>query len=476
LRIKTVFHGKEKKNFWGISPEIVEELSEQLLYYFSKYRHLLRPFQRDTSCYALQMLKGYLLLESDRTYANIDRKINGEGHKDGQNLQQYMSDSPWESAAVFKQIQNDIGSMPFLAGGTMNFDESGDECSGRKKAGASRQYVGRLGKVELGQVVVLGSFYKDGYWLLTDAALFLPEEWFGIERKEEWNRLHIPPEQTFKTKVELAKEFFLRAVSQGLPFEMVGFDSLYGRDMSFRRLIVEHGKHYMACIPSDTQFWLADPNQSPDTECVTAKNVVQRLVFETLESRHAERGALRHEHAFLRVWCKQNVPKSNDAPLGYVFHPETLVVRKEHDGSTSFALSDVDIQQKQQLVTARADRYFVERTIQDCKSELGFDELQALKYPAVMHTLALNALALLFMADVKHQARQKHSPLEEVRNVFPDVQKIPDLSLSNVKELLRVAFPLPNLSKKQAAQLVLEHLLRRTSATQSRQKKKKYMK
>jgi SRSO17 transposase len=39
----------------------------------------------------------------------------------------------------------------------LTLDESGDERAGAKSAGAARQYLGRLGKVEMGQVgVALG--------------------------------------------------------------------------------------------------------------------------------------------------------------------------------------------------------------------------------------------------------------------------------------------------------------------------------
>ena len=417
------------------------------------------------------MLKGYLLLDSERTYANIDRKLNGDDHKNGQNLQQYMSDSPWESEPVFKDVHQDIRAMPFLQGGTLNFDETADECAGTKKAGASRQYLGREGKTDLGQVVVLGSYYKDGHWLLTDAELFLPKEWFDPSHKKQWKRLHIPPGRGFKTKVEIARQQFLRAIERELPFANVGYDSLYGRDVAFRRLAVKYGKYYMACIPSDSQVWLEDPAQNPAAERALAKELTPRLAFESIETRHGERGALKHEHAFLQVWTKQKLPKSADAPLGYVFHQEVLVVRKEHDGKTSFAFSNCPMEQKWLMAQARAERYFVERTIQDCKSELGFDELQALKYRALMHTLALCAVALLYMADLKMKLRQNQCTIQQAQEQFPDVQKLPDLSLSNVKELLKATFPLPSLNKKQAVDLVIEHLFRRTQSTQSRQKK-----
>lgn len=418
-------------------------------------------------------MKGYLLLETDRTYANIDRKINGDGHKNGQNLQQFMSDSPWESAPVFAKVQRDACQLEGMGGGTLNFDECGDECAGTKKAGAARQYIGRLGKTELGQVVVLGSYYQSGSWLLVDADLFLPQAWFGEEKKKAWAPLHIPPGTEFKSKVALAKEQFGRALERRLDFRAVGFDSLYGSDVSFRRMAADAGRHYMACVKSDTALWLKNPAEHADAGVATAKDIAQNAVFEACTTRQGERGPLTHDYAFVQVWSKEGTGKTPQCPLGYRFHPETLVVRKEHDGKTSYALSNMPHEAKQAMAKARAERYFVERTIQDCKSELGFDELQALKYRALMHTLALCAVALLYIADMKIAFRKQQQDIQTVQQQFPDLQKLPDLSLANVKELLRAALPLPEVSKKMAVQLVVNHLFNRSRATQSKTRKTK---
>ena len=43
-------------------------------------------------------------------------------------------------------------------------DESGDERAVRKSAGAARQYLGRLGKVEMGQVGVALGYYAADVW------------------------------------------------------------------------------------------------------------------------------------------------------------------------------------------------------------------------------------------------------------------------------------------------------------------------
>ena len=121
------------------------------------------------------------------------------------------------------------------------------------------------------------------------------------------------------------------------------------------------------------------------------------------------------------------------------------------------------------LALWRSQRYFVERTIQDTKSELGWDELQAVKYRAYMHTLALCAMALVFMADIKIDQRKDYTKPIIVKEKL-NLPQLPDLSLANVKELLKSIFPLPQLSKEQAVQKVINTLFKRAKATQSKYK------
>jgi DDE superfamily endonuclease len=113
-------------------------------------------------------------------------------------------------------------------------DESADEKAGAKSAGAGRQYNGRLGKVEMSQVAVLLSYVNlrvaQGFWSWIDGALFLPEAWFGASHETLRQRLGVPQEVSFKTKVELAWELIEGALAADLPFDLVGFDCLYGRE------------------------------------------------------------------------------------------------------------------------------------------------------------------------------------------------------------------------------------------------------
>ena len=92
-------------------------------------------------------MQSYFLLYTKRNYTNIGFAIDGS---DGQSIQHFMSDSPWGTNGIFAQIRKDTGLNSQLQGGQLNIDECGDECSGSKKAGSARQYLGRLGKVDMG--------------------------------------------------------------------------------------------------------------------------------------------------------------------------------------------------------------------------------------------------------------------------------------------------------------------------------------
>jgi SRSO17 transposase len=409
-------------------------------------------------------------MDSGRTYRGIEQTIEG-ADRDGQNTQHFMSDSPWSSQAVFEQVHQDIKSRPWLEGGSLHFDESADECSGGHKAGAARQYLGRFGKVDTGQVGVLSTYSKDGYWLLVGAELYLPENWFKDPNLvKEWKRLHIPAEREFQTKVEIARGLFDQAINAALPFEWTTADSFYGRSFEFRRHVDGQGKKYLMCVPQDEFVWLGHPwENSAGTGC-PVRDLVAKAVFEPIKVRDCERGDLIYEHAFVPVWSV-----NSQAPVEQrMACQELLLIRKEPDGTHSYALSNATLESasKQSLAEQRAEHYFVERTIQDSKSELGWDELQALKYRAYMHSLAICAIALIYMADVKHQQRQHFTPQDQLMAEV-GVNRLPDLSLANVKELIRSVMPLPSLTKEQATEKVITTLFLRTKDTASKIRKAK---
>lgn len=126
---------------------------------------------RDTSAYGLPYLSGLLRLETKRNMAHIAR----ESDVAEQNLQQFISDSPWSGQNTVDQVQVEVRERPeFHQGSVLLLDESAEVKSGETTAGGRRQHNGRLGKIENSQVGVFLSLVNNGHHLWIDGDLFCP--------------------------------------------------------------------------------------------------------------------------------------------------------------------------------------------------------------------------------------------------------------------------------------------------------------
>src|SRR5215469_6563914 len=137
-----------------------------------------------------------------------------------------MSNSPWSGPVVFEQMQAEITATPALAQvSPLILDESADEKAGTHNAGASRQYNGRLGKVDVCRVDTCLTYANGGLWAMVDGELFLPEEWFGAAFAQRRTELGIPVERHFETKRQLGLKMLTRVKAQGVPFDLVACDA-----------------------------------------------------------------------------------------------------------------------------------------------------------------------------------------------------------------------------------------------------------
>ena len=146
---------------WGLPPEAIADLGPRLHRFWERFNGCFKTKTRNAAGPAWIFLQGLLLMKTKRNFANIERRVT-QPEKDGQNLQQFMSDSPWAAQSPIRQVQREISATPALQhGGVLLLDESSDEKAGEKSAGAGRQHNGRLGKVEMSQTGVFLAFYKD---------------------------------------------------------------------------------------------------------------------------------------------------------------------------------------------------------------------------------------------------------------------------------------------------------------------------
>src|SRR5215467_10924773 len=305
---------------WGLSAEAVAHLGDCLFQFWLRFRGCFTTRTRDTSAHAYDYLRAQLTMDTERNFANMDRTLH-EG--DGQALQHFMSNSPWSGPAVFDQIQAEITATLALAhGSTLILDESADEKAGTHNVGASRQYNGRLGKVDVCRVDTCLTYANGGLWAMVDGELFLPEEWFGAAFAQRRKELGIPGERRFETKLQLGLKMLKRVKAHGLPFDLLACDALYGRDSQFRADVDAEGVRYAAQVPGDTRVYLSEPRvglppkrgkrgrprtrlrvlRGQEPHEVRALAQQPQTTWQQVQERHTERGLLTDDFAVSRVW------------------------------------------------------------------------------------------------------------------------------------------------------------------------------
>lgn len=466
---------------WGLSPNEIAGLGRRLVRVWKRYSTCFVTKTRDANEHAFTYLRGQLTMDAKRNFANVERRVTGG---DGQALQHFMSNSPWSGQAVFAQIQADIRATPELArGGWLILDESADEKTGLHSAGAGRQHNGRLGKIGVCQVATCLTYANPtvGVWTLIDGELFLPEVWFSAEYAEMRAQVELPAEREFATKPALGWRMLQRVKTAGVPFDRVACDELYGRNQAFRAAMEAENIGYAAQVPANTLVYEEEPQvgvprqhsrlgQRPKRLKVLSRKAPRearalarsrQTVWRRVRVRATERGWLEAEFAIQRIWT---------VAAGQPARAEWLVMQREADGDVAYTLLNAPPDTAEQtLIEWSCQRYLTERAFQDAKDDLGWDEFQALKYRAWEHHMALTALALWFVAETKLEWRIAYERDPALARQL-EVEVLPALSTANVRELLKAAMPLPQLTSEQATELVVHHLVNRARSTSSRLK------
>ncbi len=180
-----------------------------------------------------------------------------------------------------------------------------------------------------------------------------------------------------------------------------------------------------------------------------------------VQVRLTERGWLTADCAVRRIWT---------VAAGQRPRAEWLVIRRNSDGDCSYTLRNAPTDTPQAcLIAWSCRRSFTERTLEDAKTAIGWDEFQAQKYRAWEHHLALTAAALWFVTQTKLVWAQMYARDPALAHQL-EVEVLPALSTANVRELLKAVLPLPQLTVEEAMDLVITHLIHRARSTSSRLK------
>ena len=376
--------------------------------------HLFQCHTHNGGVRAERYISGLL---SSAARKNMERIGETIPKTNSQQLQQFLSCSPWEVGPVWNWVAREAARV--LGGGQdtmLMIDESGFSKKGRHSVGVARQYNGRLGKVDNCQVGVFSALSVGTRTSLVGARLYLPKEW--VQDSKRCKKAGIPKEQRkLKTKTELAWELIEEGVQEGVEFDWIGMDAGYGRDQSLLLKISGLGKYYVADVDCSQQVWMKEP-PGPHRPRAVADSGAQRVdaiwkehqsEARDVELRDGENGPVRVRFWRRRVWIW---PKTSEIPVEV-----WLLVSVRSDGGIKYSLSNAEADISfDELGQRQGQRHFVEVCFKDGKNYLGMAEYEGRGWTFWHHHMALVGVAMLFTV-TERVGYKRTMPLLSVRDL-----------------------------------------------------------
>ncbi len=434
------------------------------------YRGFFRVARYNVSEQAKSYIAG-MLMKAPRK--NVERMCEYLPDSDYQSQQQFLSDSPWDHRPLLDKLAKDADALLGGAGSTLSIDESCFEKKGKSSAGVARQWNGRLGKTDNCQAGVFAALGDGKGAIPIDFELYLPEEW--TEDPQRCAKAKIPEDRRqFKTKVELARDCFDRALANGVRFGCVALDALYGSSPWLLRHIEDCGKLFCADVRRDQTVYERAP-----APYLPRRSSKRGRKFSKLQARRPGCGI---EELFERVdageWKRVKLREGTKGPI------RVLAARRrawlwdgqERRARCWWAVCMIDAQSGEKkyflsnapekaslarLLRQRGSRYWIERCFQDGKTSAGMADYQVRGWLAWHHHMALNLLAQLFM-------------LRERRVNLKDIEL---LSCQDIVELLNFYIPRADLSERAVlANMRKRHEQRRKDIENARKRPKPWPK
>jgi len=199
-----------------------------------------------------QMANGGLylrgLLEEGRRKSLEPLVTRLDSEADYQSMQQFLTDSPWDPAAVLRAVAERVVAEIEVEAWVL--DDTGFPKDGVDSPGVKRQYSGTLGKIGNCQIGVSVHAVGARGTAPLGWALYLPEEWCSDAERRA--KAKIPAEVAFKTKPELGVELLKSASGWDLPVAPVLGDAAYGNNTELRDELHGAGLEYVLSVSPET--------------------------------------------------------------------------------------------------------------------------------------------------------------------------------------------------------------------------------
>jgi SRSO17 transposase len=312
-------------------------------------------------------------------------------------------------------------------------DETGQEKAGEATAGVKRQYMGCAGRVANGINTVHLSLVREK----TGHALVGARQWIPAEQVKDPVKslvMGLPLDLEFRTKGQLAMDICDDACADGLTFDFICGDEVYGACTELRGFLEGRGQAYVLRVASNFMITLA-----PGTK-VTCADAVKLLARDRRrwEVRSAGKGS-KGDRWYAWAWI------GTASPRHYL-----LVRRHLRTGELAFHhcyVPEGQLCTKTRLIRAAGLRWPVEEGFEFSKDYFGLDQCQARLYTAILRHLVLVMAALAICAVTAAQLRdrtdtQAPPPVTPGQAPPREPGMIP-LTVHEVKRLLAAALDRP---------------------------------
>jgi SRSO17 transposase len=268
---------------------------------------------------------------------------------------------------------------------------------------------------------------------LVDYRLYLPESWTTDEKR--LNRAKVPEgEREFYTKPELALKIVDTAVANELQFGWVGMDSLYGANKQLLKALEDKGLQYLADVRSNQKFYCQDSSGAVHEKRVDkiwrdyAPSLAQNVSF-----RNATKGTLKAQVLVIALCDKHAIANGR-----------SLVISCDGTEAIKYSLTNAQGSLRE-LCYRQHQRYWIERAIQEAKSEVGMAQYQVRGWFGWHQHIAMVTLAMLFA--LQQKVAYRHC--------------VPLLSTHDIVELLSYYLPSKKNSEEEIfKQMALRHTAR----------------
>ena len=346
-----------------------------------------------------------------RTYlgglvSDLDRKntesiaYRHDQHRHG--LQHFVGSSTWDHRPLLRELATQVGRELGEPDGVIVFDPSGFAKKGDASVGVQRQWLGRLGKVDNGQVGVFMAYASRHEHALVDVRLYLPRGWAKDRARRK--RCGVPKAVRYWTRHELALEMLDEAGPQ-LPHAWVTGDDEMGRSSRFRAELRRREERYLLAVPSNTTVRDLEaeapegvgrgrPPKRPFEQVRAWAGSLPPAAWRRVEVDDGERGPQVVELVATRVVARTDRGRIGPEELLVVIRRRDEAGVIEHD----YYLSNAAPEALPGVLArvARAGRR-VEECLRRGKSEAGLAGYQVRTYAGWYHHQALSLIAAWFL-------------------------------------------------------------------------------